>query len=73
MVSRYALATVHDSGCERGIEPEDAARICDIREHLMTLCKDDSTDCERNVIEGYFARIDRLLLRAGVIGGTTDA
>lgn len=73
VVSRYALATVHDSGCERGIEPEDAARICDIREHLMTLCKDDSTDCERNVIEGYFARIDRLLLRAGVIGGTTDA
>lgn len=76
VVSRYALATVRDGGCRRGIEPEDAACIRDIREHLAALCGaygDESTDCERNVIESYFARIDRRLRRAGVIGGGKDA
>ncbi len=73
LVSRYALATAHDGGCKQRIEPADAARICDIREHLANLCDDDSSDLNRNVIKRYLARVDGLLRLAGVIGGSTNA
>ena len=73
LVSRYALATAHDGGCKQRIEPADAARICDIREHLANLCNDDSSDLNRNVIKRYLARVDGLLRLAGVIGGSTNA
>lgn len=72
LVSRYALATVRDGRSERRIKPEDAARICDIREQLANTLNDDSTEFERNVIEGYLASIDGQLRSAGVIGDSKD-